>query len=555
MVENGYLGVNFLHEEVDMKFVTIDEMIAIEKDANLSGLTYDLMMKNAGTGLAEVIIKELTHHKTGGILALVGSGNNGGDTLVALTYLAKRDWKTTAYIVRERKKSDKLVDQYLKVGGRLFDINSDENFVNLNSLLRDNDILLDGVLGTGIRLPLKPELAKFFQYVNNELSVLEKPLYIIAVDCPSGMDCDSGKTAPECIAADMTVTMAAIKQGLLKFPAYNLVGEIKLVSIGLPEEGEALETWRSVKNFVPDEKWSSKALPVRPLNAHKGTFGTAVIVAGSVNFTGAAYLAGMAAYRIGTGLVTMAVPSPIQTALSGVFPEATWLPLLHNNGYIAPEAVSTINENFNKCSGMLIGPGFGINQSTSGFISEILKIRKSKIDASDSGRFNSSFPPLVFDADGLKLLAETKLWWNFLPPFTILTPHPGEMSVLTGMEVNEIQSNRLDVALEYSKKWGHILVLKGAFTIIAHPEGYAAVIPYATPSLSKAGTGDVLAGTIIGLLAQGIEPFESAVLGSWIHAKAGLVCTDKQGNTASVIAGDLIDAFPEIISFLTQLKK
>lgn len=538
-----------------MKYVTVDEMIAIEKEANISGLTYEMMMNNAGTGLAEVIAKELDHFKDGGILALVGSGNNGGDTLVALAYLQRRDWHTTAYLVRERNKPDRLVELYLETGGKLVELNADKNFTLLDKMLTENKILVDGVLGTGIQLPLKPGLARFFQHINNELALLKPPPYILAVDCPSGVDCDSGETSPDCIPADMTVTMAAIKQGLLKFPAHNLIGELKLVGIGLPGEGEALDAWKSVKRFVPDEAWLSRSLPERPLNSHKGTYGTALIVAGSVNYTGAAYLAGMAAYRVGTGLVTMAVPSPLHTSLSGIFPEATWLPLPHNSGFIASDAVEIVLDNISKVTGMLIGPGFGINQSTLGFISGILKHGKARIENAGDKNPNFELPPSVFDADGLKLIADLKHWWRFLPPLTILTPHPGEMAVLTGLSVKEIQSNRLEIASEYSKKWGQILVLKGAFTVIAHPDETVAVIPIATPALSKAGTGDVLAGMIVGFLAQGLQPFKSAVLGSWIHAKSGVLTAEQHGNTASVIAGDLMDAIPEIISTITGLKK
>jgi NAD(P)H-hydrate epimerase len=158
-------------------------------------------------------------------------------------------------------------------------------------------------------------------------------------------------------------------------------------------------------------------------------------------------------------------------------------------------------------------------------------------------------PPLVIDADGLKLLARIKDWHKRLPPASILTPHPGEMAVLSGMSKDEIQANRVEIAEQYARQWGQVVVLKGAFTVIASPEGQAGVTPVASPALARAGTGDVLAGMIVGLLAQGIPPFEAACAGAWLHAQAGLAAARK-GNPASVLAGDLID---EISSILNEI--
>jgi hydroxyethylthiazole kinase-like uncharacterized protein yjeF len=539
-----------------MKYVSVAQMQAIEREANASGLSYAQMMENAGGGLAEVLLDEYGYLEEGGVLGLVGAGNNGGDTLVALDYLAKEGWRATAAIVRPRPADDPLVARLVSSGGRVIDLSQEVNPGALTALLEEHALLLDGVLGTGTRLPLKPELAAVLDCVRRGLLEMDDPPALVAVDCPSGIDCDSGAAAPECLPAERTVTMAAVKHGLLKFPAFTLVGGLQVVGIGLPEEGEGLAAWRAVQSFIPDEDWVRQVLPARPLDAHKGTFGTALVVAGSANFTGAAWLAGQAAYRSGAGLVTLAVPAPLHAALAGQFPEATWLLLPHKNGAIAGDACQTILENLGRVTAMLVGPGFGLAQTTADFLEGLLvgSIEHQQAERhparSQSEPLPSELPPLVIDADGLKLLANIENWPKRLPDPAVLTPHPGEMSVLTGLSRDEIQADRLEVALRFSREWGHVVVLKGAFTLIAAPDGRLAVIPVATPALARAGSGDVLAGLIIGLRAQGVEAFQAAVAGAWVHALSGLRAADELGNTASVLAGDVLGA---VITILGEL--
>jgi NAD(P)H-hydrate epimerase len=522
---------------MSIKYVTVAEMQAIEREANEAGFNYDYMMENAGRNLAEAILDEYGYLEGGGSLGLVGSGNNGGDTLVALTYLAQEGWKATAVVVRPRPLDDPLLVRLRLAGGEIVLMDKSPDMDHLKRLIGENEIFLDGVLGTGIRLPLKGELSQLLSTVRDHVGKMGKPPVIVAVDCPSGVDCDSGEAAPDCIPADLTVTMAAIKQGLYKFPAFNLVGELRLVGIGLPENGESMEAWKAVKSFIPDADWVNQTLPHRPLDSHKGTFGAAMVIAGSENYTGAALLAGQAAYRIGAGLVTLALPAPLHAALAGHFPEATWLLLPHKNGVIADIAWEDVVNNLERVTSLLIGPGFGLEETTGRFLSQLIT-------------HTCDLPPLVVDADGLKLLKRVPGWSDHLPKPAVLTPHPGEMSVLTDLPVAEIQQNRLDVARRFSSQWGHVIVLKGAFTAIAAPDGQAAVIPVATPALARAGTGDVLAGLIVGLRAQGLAAFPAAVAGAWIHAYAGIQATQILGNPASVLAGDILRAVIQVVSNL-----
>lgn len=530
-----------------IKYVTVAEMQAIEREADAQGHTYAQMMEFAGRGLAQVVQEEFGYLADEGALGLVGSGNNGGDTLVALAYLAEDGWKASAALLRPRPTNDPLITRLERAGGKIYFPDGTPDLEALSKLLDEHAVLLDGLLGTGFRLPLKGELARALGFVKHLVETKEKPPIVVAVDCPSGVDCDSGEAAPECIPADVTVTMAAIKQGLFKFPAYRLIGELHTVDIGLPQEGESLAAWRAARSFVPDAAWVRQILPPRPPDAHKGTFGTCLVIAGSVNYTGAAYLAGQAAYRVGAGLVTLAVPSPLHAALAGQFPEATWAALPHQNGFIAAEACDAVVETMQRATAVLIGPGFGLERATQLFLERLL---------SHFSTAGGSLPSAwVADADGLKLLARLPDWATRLPSPAVLTPHPGEMSVLTGLTKDEIQADRLTIARRFSQEWGHVVTLKGAFTVVAAPDGEAAIIPVATPALARAGTGDVLAGLIAGLRAQGVPAFQAAVAGAWIHAVAGLRAADEIGNTASVLAGDVLKACIQIISDLESEEK
>jgi ADP-dependent NAD(P)H-hydrate dehydratase / NAD(P)H-hydrate epimerase len=543
-----------------MKLVSVSEMLSIEKEADASGLTYEKMMENAGQGLADAVQEAYGHLPDLSVIGLVGSGNNGGDTLVALASLLEKGWSATALLVRPRKAKDPLVERVRKAGGEVLahDVDLLAGASRLSELVGRHAVLLEGVLGTGVKLPLKPELAQTLAAIRDILLEMEAPPSVVAVDCPSGVDAGNGQAAVECIPANLTVTMAAVKSGLLRFPAFKLLGKLKVVGIG---KLEGIEVWDSLRSFVVDRAYVRSVLPDRPLDAHKGTFGTAMIVAGSTNYTGAALLAGQAAYRSGAGLVTMAVPGPLHQALSGHFPEAIWVLLPNDLGVIARSAAEILRQQMDRVTAMLFGPGFGLEDTTKDFISLLIGALDS---TSHGGRigFNypaqsgsskveksgTSLPPLVIDADGLKLLARIPEWQLLLPAETILTPHPGELSVMTGMAKDEIQSDRLSIAQRLAGEWGHVLVLKGALTVIAAPDGRLAVIPVASPALARAGTGDVLAGLIVGLRAQGVAAFDAAVAGAWIHAQAGLSAAELHGNSASVLAGDVLASIMDVLA-------
>jgi NAD(P)H-hydrate epimerase len=510
-----------------MKLVTVAEMQSIEREADARGWTYAAMMDKAGRGLAEAVQANFGYSDRLFALALVGSGNNGGDALVALAELALVGWQTAAYLVRAREKDDPLIARAREAGCLIGAVDEDGRFSLLDGWLEEASVLLDGILGTGVKLPLRGAIASVLSHVR--ASAFCPP--VVAVDCPSGVDCDLGRAALEVLPAELTVCMAAVKAGLLQFPACEYTGEIQVVSIGLPD---GLESWLRVQREVIEDEYVRGVLPARRADGHKGSFGTVVVAAGSANFPGAALLAGKAALRVGPGLVTLAVPATTQAALVGHIPEATWLPLSQQAGNLSGIGASELRAGLTSADALLFGSGFGVAESTADFVHGLVS--------------SPGLPALVVDADGLKLLARVPAWAEKLPAESVLTPHPGEMAVLTGLPVSEIQADRAGIAARFAREWGHVVVLKGAFTVVAGPDGRIGVIPVATSALAHAGTGDVLAGIIAGLRAQRMNVFEAAAAGAWLHARAGLAAEERLGHAACVTAGEVITSLPEVIA-------
>ena len=539
------------------KIVTTEQMVAIEKDANASGLSYAQMMQNAGESIANVVLERVENIEGKRVVVLVGSGNNGGDGLVVGDHLAEAGAKVSVYLTKERTEDDPNLEKIRNRNLLVAIWDQDQGARVLNNMLGSSDILIDAILGTGFVLPLKGTAKDVLAKTAKALDKREQKPFIIAVDCPSGLECDSGKIAEFALKADLTVTLAAVKPGLLARPGADYVGELNVGDIGLSKKQGEL---KKIMHEMPDHYSIKSILPDRPSDAHKGSFGRVLVVAGSINYPGAAMLAGIAAYRVGAGLVTMAVPSPVQSLIAPNFPEATWLLLPHEMGVISEGAAPVLEAELESTQAILIGPGFGLDASTKAFLSRIIgseehtqRAQIGFIRPESQGQLNDQkLPPCVIDADGLKLLVEIESWSTLLPAETILTPHPGEMEIMTGVSKDEIQADRVGAAKTWSKKWGHIVVLKGANTVIAAPDDRSAVLPFATASLARAGTGDVQAGAIAGFLAQGVSAYEAAIAGSYIHARAGEIAALSLGNSASVLAGDVADSLAATISEIAE---
>ncbi len=437
----------------------------------------------------------------------------------------------------------------------------DSDGARLRDLVAGADVIVDALLGTGATPPLRGTIATILETVNEVLSLPEPhPLapvrrapepqahhpLVVAVDGPSGLDFDTGEVDSMTLSADLTVTFAAPKWGHVRLPGAARIGELVVADIGIPNQ---VEIPAGPELATPDliRSW----LPKRPMGSHKGTFGKAMIIAGSANYTGAAILSSTAAVRAGTGLVTLALPNPLHAAVVSAIPEVTYVLLPHAMGVVDEYAVPVVLENVEGYDALLVGPGMGNTDESRDFLRSLLRPRSGKRstgflhpESDAEPEALRSLPPLVVDADGLNILSETDSWPKLLPEGTVLTPHPGEMSRLTGLSIGEIQANRLEIAQTWANTWQQVVVLKGAFTIVAGPGRQPVVLPFANPGLSSAGTGDVLAGTIVGLRAQGVAPFEAAVAGAFLHGLAGEIATERLG-AAGTAAGDVAQALAE----------
>ena len=545
-----------------IKVISVAQSRYLEEKANEAGLPYAQMMESAGRGAAQAI-----QHRLGAsgkrIVALIGPGNNGGDGLVAAHHLHEMTARVTCYIWKRNVQGDDNLQRVQADDIPVIWAEDDADLAVLRGLLLDADVIVDALLGVGVSRPIGGMLGDILAVTRQALldrrsaaglveSVpsppADPPPLVVAVDCPTGLNCDSGALDPAALPADLTVTFAYPKVGLLRPPGGGAVGEIVVADIGVPPE---LATGIPLEMVTGDcvHAW----LPERPAAAHKGTFGRALIVAGSVNYVGAAALSGAGAVRVGAGLVTIALPSAIQMAVAANLTEATYLLLPHDMGVIASGAVQVLQDRLPEYDSLLLGPGLTQEKETVAFVHAFLGLERAGgkgqigfVTSKEAERsLRPDLPALVIDADGLNALAKAREWWTALPPDTILTPHPGEMARLMGGQatIRDIQADREGMSLEMAQKWQAVVVLKGAFTVVASPDGRLMVLPFANPGLATAGSGDVLAGAIAGLRAQGMAAFEAAVAGAYLHGLAGELARAELGDMG-MAAGDLPPRLP-----------
>jgi len=512
-----------------MKILTAEQMRQIDQESIRLGTPSSVLMENAGKAVAEETQRSLGKMENQHILCLIGPGNNGGDGLVAARYL--HDWgaRVSLYLCSQRPPDDSNLELIQERGITCVEAAQDKNLDKFDNLLSSATCVIDALLGTGRMRPLEG----IFQQVLNRVGTAKKNrnLGIIAVDLPSGLDADSGAVDPACLYADSTVTLAFPKLGLFGFPGVERVGKLKIADIGIPES-----LAESVVTELITSDWARTVLPERPLSANKGSFGRILVAAGSINYIGAAYLACNGALRVGAGLVTLATAASLQPILASKLTEVTYLPLPESQpGIVSPEAAELFTRQSGQYNVLLLGCGLGQSQSAVEFVSSVL--------------FRKELPSLVLDADALNILAKLPDWWQQLTDGAILTPHPGEMARLCGLSVEEVQLNRSGIARRFAAEWRQTIVLKGAHTVIAAPDGCCRISPFANPGLASAGTGDVLAGAIAGLAAQGLSLFDAAALGVYLHGEAGEMIRNILGD-AGMIATDLLPALPVVIKQL-----
>ena len=517
-----------------MKLVTASEMRELDRRAIQDlGIPSLVLMENAGRTTYRILRREFPELQ-GEVAVVAGRGNNGGDGFVVARYLANAGIPVAVFLLgpRDRVSGDARVNLEIlaHLGVSVAEVLTEADLNPVIHRLAKAGLIVDALLGTGLNAPVQGLMAALIERINH----LRAP--VLAVDIPTGLSADTGAVLGVALKARVTVTYGWPKLGQVLPPGRDYVGRLWQADIGIPpilveEAPVALAEAGEMRAL----------LPPRPFGSHKGNFGHLLVLAGSVGKTGAAAMAAQAALRAGAGLVTLGVPASLNDILEVKLTEAMTLPL--------PEAaaaralgraawapiVAFLNENHGKFT-LALGPGIGTHPETRELVARLVRDLAC---------------PMVIDADGLNNLAGDDAGLKDAAAPRILTPHPGEMARLVGLTTPEVQARRLDLAQETAAKLGAILVLKGAQTVVAHPDGRASLNTTGNPALASGGTGDVLTGLIGGFLAQGLAPWDAARLGVYLHGLAADFFVSHHGQRG-LIAGDLLAVLPHMLAEFSQ---
>ena len=516
-----------------MKVVSGSVMQQLDRQAidqwGVPGLT---LMENAGRGCATLIHDRYGFGERRRAVVVAGKGNNGGDGFVIARYLREWGWEVTVFLLARRSEvgGDAAANLHRLDAGMVVECPGPGELAGLGATLREATVLIDALLGTGLANPVLGAYAEAIELLNDA----SRP--VVAVDIPSGIDAGSGRVLGAAVRADLTVTFALAKLGQVLYPGAGYTGHVEVIAIGIPEPVLAAApgcTFLDVRAVRP-------LLRRRERTAHKGSYGHCLILAGSPGKTGAAAMAANSAVRAGAGLVTLAVPELLNPILEVKTTEAMTLPLPDGGaGYLGEAAAAAVQESLAGKSAVAIGPGIGRQPAT---------VRLVRRLVAEIGM------PLVVDADGLNALAEELDVLLNRPAPTILTPHPGEMARLAGTPVASIEADRIAAAREFAARYRVHLVLKGARTIIATPDGEVAINGSGNPGMASGGMGDVLTGVLAALLAQGYDPFSACRLGVFLHGLAADLVAEEQGEIG-IAATDVQERLPHAFRTLLEAEE
>ncbi len=509
-----------------MRLCTAREMMLADQWAiKTLGIPGAALMETAGRYCAEVFVEKFAELFPGPVLIVAGKGNNGGDGYVIARILADQGWDVTTCVLARPEQISGDAALMLKVLQRLHPecllFMTDEDELEQSFVESSPDIIVDAIFGTGLQSEVQGVQAAAIRCIN----AADVP--VLAVDIPSGVDGSTGRICGLAVQADVTVTFDRAKIGHGSQPGAARCGELHLVDIGIPHSGRP--RLESHVRIIQDED-ASAFLPRRPVTGHKGRFGHLLVVGGSTGKSGAAALAGDAAVRSGCGLVTVAVPEPIHDIIEVKLTEAMSVPLPAEQGILQESAVPRILELAAERQALAFGPGLGQSSGLRTLLVELL----ISLDV-----------PLVIDADGLNLLCgQLDLLKRRKTGSLVLTPHPGEMARMCEISVAELEADRFELASAFARKHEVVLLLKGARTLIAAPDGRVNINVTGNAGLATGGSGDVLTGLLGGLLAQGKPAFEAASLAAWLHGRAAERLSDELG-TAGLAASDLLLQLPQ----------
>ncbi len=507
-----------------MKLVTAEQMRAVDREAiENRGIPGPELMENAGRGIAERIRDDVLVEPDGKkVIIFCGKGNNGGDGFVVGRYLHEYGSKVSIYFpgpVDKLSHDARLnYDRAFQKGIKIIEIIEAEELPKELSC----DLVIDAIFGTGFAGAPGGLLADFIDHIN----LYDIPL--VAIDCPSGINVDTGQYEGSVTNADFTYTLALPKIGLYYSPGREKAGIVEVVPIGVPDD--VIDSFNFAENLITPEMVAER-LPARKPDGHKGDFGKLFVLAGSTGLTGAATLSATAAARAGTGLVTVGCPKSLNPILEVKLTEAMTFPLpdVGQKGCLALRGLGEIRKWLDKTDAAVIGPGLGSHRDTVMLMHRLLE----KLDK-----------PAILDADGLNAFAKNREPLKSAHPELVLTPHPGEFRRLIDADIPEALPQLYDLVRKYSREYNAVIIFKGSPTVIVEPGGQLYLNPTGNNGMATGGTGDVLSGIVGSFLAQGLSPVDSAVCAVYLHGLSGDLAAAELGYR-SLIAGDLIDFLHE----------
>ncbi len=511
-----------------MRIVSNKQMQMIESIAmNQYKIPSAILMENAV--LAATALCERHISKEGMAVVVAGPGKNGGDGFGVARQLTCRGYNVAVLYIGDitEVSGDSLtnLDILHEMGVNVEPIPNNDSYFNIVLALTQADLVVDAIFGTGLSRSLEGSFEDMVETINTYGK------YIISLDLPSGIDGDTGQVLGCAVKAHQTITFGAPKIGLYLHPGCTYAGEISVANISIPKQAyDAVE----VETEIMDEHDAHMLLPMRKPRANKGDFGRAYIFAGCNDMPGAALLATRAFYKSGGGLACACVVPYVSDVIHTGSAEAITRVLPEKSGFLCAKSFDYIRPELERADVIIIGPGLGRNENVVDFVRQVIV----EIDV-----------PMVIDADALNVIAMDLNLLRGLKKQCVITPHPGEMSRLTSLEIQEVLDNTVSTATEFAKEFGVVTLLKDARTVVASPSGEVYINTSGSNALSKAGTGDVLTGVIAALIAQGADIYTAAKLGAYIHGKAGELAAERVG-VYGVMATDVINCISEIMASL-----
>lgn len=511
-----------------MKIVTGEQMREIDRisieEKRIPGLK---LMEHAGESVVNEVLDRFSPTS---VAVVTGKGNNAGDGFVVARLLAQKGIFTTVLMLATPQSLSRDAKTNFELLPPETVVIPVKHYDQLLKELAKHECVIDAILGTGIKGKVRGFYARAIEAINLT------DTHIVAIDIPSGLPADGEPVEGTCVKAHLSVTMGLPKLGMVIHPGIEYTGKVVVADIGFPK---SLIRDKKIQMNLINDRMVAEALPSRPSQGHKGTFGKLLIVAGSEGMTGAAVLCARAAMRSGVGLVYLCAAKKLNPSFESHLIEPITIPMEHSpDGFLSEDSLDEILRRSAQCDAVVIGPGLGQNPKTVSLVKKLLE---------QIGR------PIILDADGLNAISDTPDLLLRVKRRIVLTPHPGEIARITNTTTKQVQSERIGIARQFAEKYGSVVALKGAQTIIGEPSGQCYINPTGNTGLAKGGSGDVLTGLIGGLRAQleqvptkgkndevdNRNALDSCLCGVYLHgSSADIASTDI--NTRAMIPSDVI---------------